>query len=101
MTDLGKDPICGMGIDSSRGLSPEYLGKTYLFCSEFCRRTFLAQPEQYLAGPSPPEPEKDPAARHIANFSIEVGQRTIAFDASFFQTHRLRPPAAGSRRSRS
>lgn len=35
------DPICGMTVDEASARSGERDGKTFYFCSEHCRRTFL------------------------------------------------------------
>ena len=40
---MAKDPICGMTVDEASGLRAERDGQTFYFCSEHCRRTFLAQ----------------------------------------------------------
>lgn len=37
-----KDPICGMTVDESTALHVEKDGKTFYFCSDRCRQTFLA-----------------------------------------------------------
>jgi Cu+-exporting ATPase len=37
------DPICGMTVDESSPLRAERDGQTFYFCSEHCRRKFLAQ----------------------------------------------------------
>ena len=37
------DPICGMTVDESSPLRAERDGQTYYFCSEHCRKTFVAQ----------------------------------------------------------
>ena len=51
------DPVCGMTVDpADPGAACEYQGRTYYFCCEGCRDTFLADPRHYLA-PSPGEPE--------------------------------------------
>ncbi len=39
------DPICGMQVDESQAIRAEREGQTYYFCSEHCRKTFLAQQE--------------------------------------------------------
>jgi len=44
---MPRDPICGMQVDPEKGLKEVVGGKTYYFCSEECRRTFLA-PEAEL-----------------------------------------------------
>ncbi len=40
-----KDPICGMAVDESTALHAEHKGKTFYFCSEGCRKKFLAKPD--------------------------------------------------------
>jgi len=44
---MAKDPICGMVVPRASALSAERAGRTYYFCSQGCRQTFLA-PEQEL-----------------------------------------------------
>jgi Cu+-exporting ATPase len=39
-----KDPICGMTVDKATALSAQQDGKMFYFCSDQCRRTFLAKP---------------------------------------------------------
>jgi Cu+-exporting ATPase len=44
-----KDPVCGMEIDkASAGPRITYLGQTYYFCSEECRKTFKATPQEVI-----------------------------------------------------
>ncbi len=40
---MAKDPICGMAVDESSGLRAQRDGHVFYFCSEHCRRAFLAQ----------------------------------------------------------
>ena len=40
---MAKDPICGMTVDESSPLRAERDGQTFYFCSEHCRKEFLAQ----------------------------------------------------------
>ncbi len=44
-----KDPICGMDVDpkSAAGKS-EYLGQTYYFCSNGCKKAFDKEPQKYV-----------------------------------------------------
>ena len=42
---MAKDPVCGMTVDEATALSAERDGETFYFCSEHCRRKFLAQPQ--------------------------------------------------------
>ena len=44
---LAKDPICGMVVPTATALSAQRAGRSYYFCSQGCRQTFLA-PEQEL-----------------------------------------------------
>ena len=36
------DPICGMTVDEATALHAEREGKTFYFCSDHCRQTFLS-----------------------------------------------------------
>jgi YHS domain-containing protein len=44
-----KDPICGMDVDpkTAAGKS-EYLGQTYYFCSNGCKKAFDKEPQKYI-----------------------------------------------------
>lgn len=48
---MAKDVICGMQVDerqaTERGLTSEYQGQTYYFCSPGCKRQFDQNPGQY------------------------------------------------------
>jgi Cu+-exporting ATPase len=44
---MAKDPVCGMVVPTARALSAQRAGRSYYFCSQGCRQTFLA-PEQEL-----------------------------------------------------
>lgn len=41
---MARDPICGMTVDESSGLSATKDGVTCFFCSEYCRSKFLGEP---------------------------------------------------------
>jgi Cu+-exporting ATPase len=45
------DPICGMTVDESSPLRAEREGRTYYFCSEHCRTTFLGQAKPGVSTP--------------------------------------------------
>lgn len=46
------DEVCGMTIDAEgAAASLEFLGKTYYFCSERCRRMFEEHPDRFVAVP--------------------------------------------------
>ncbi|MFM7087482.1 MAG: YHS domain-containing protein [Cyanobium sp.] len=42
---MAKGPICGMVVPTATALSAQRAGRTFYFCSQRCRQTFLA-PEQ-------------------------------------------------------
>lgn len=43
-----RDPVCGMTLQAAEiAFQENYQGKTYSFCSDSCRRKFLANPEKY------------------------------------------------------
>src|ERR1035437_3118442 len=39
---MTKDPICGMTVDEATALRAKRDGETFYFCSEHCRKKFLA-----------------------------------------------------------
>lgn len=67
-----KDPVCGMMIPAGEGLSVVYQGQEFRFCSDLCKRTFLAKPERYATGSAGAAPGVADVARRIAYFSMEV-----------------------------
>ncbi len=50
---MAHDVICGMDVNeqdaTARGLTSEYQGRTYSFCSPGCERQFDQEPERYAA----------------------------------------------------
>jgi Cu(I)/Ag(I) efflux system membrane fusion protein len=46
-----QDPVCGMNIKASEiAFQETYKGKVFSFCSQSCRKKFLADPEKYAGG---------------------------------------------------
>ena len=41
---MTKDPVCGMTVDESSAIHAEREGKSFFFCSDSCRKKFLAEP---------------------------------------------------------
>ncbi len=58
------DPICGMTVDESSPRRAERDGQTYYFCSEGCRKKFLAQGETAPAGHVGHETAKPASGEH-------------------------------------
>ncbi len=47
-SELVKDPVCGMEIDSAAAAgSSEYEGQTHYFCNLNCKQSFDAEPARY------------------------------------------------------
>ena len=67
-----KDPVCGMMLPLGEGLSVVYQGQEFRFCSDLCKRTFLATPERYATGSTGSAPGAPGVPRRIAYFSMEV-----------------------------
>jgi len=43
-----RDPVCGMMVDEKTAkFRSEYGGRTYYFCSPFCKTEFDKSPERY------------------------------------------------------
>ena len=72
MKQTMKDPVCGMSVQTERGLTALYRDQTIYFCSEYCQNKLLAQPEQYVAALVTPIHEEANENRRVAYFSMEV-----------------------------
>lgn len=42
-----KDPVCGMFVDSQTSISSRHMGKTFHFCSAACKGNFDKEPMKY------------------------------------------------------
>ena len=52
------DPVCKMSLEEYPATATaEHGGKTYGFCSEFCKKKFVEDPEKMLARLETPAPE--------------------------------------------
>lgn len=54
------DPVCGMTVTPPGAGQADYEGEKYSFCSEHCRKKFLADPEKYLHPQAEPVAPADP-----------------------------------------
>ena len=45
------DPVCGTHVDSDGAVESSYRGKSYYFCSDWCRTKWEADPEKYAETP--------------------------------------------------
>ena len=47
---MERDPVCQMDVDKATApATAEYLGERFYFCSEECKRRFVADPERYVS----------------------------------------------------
>jgi YHS domain-containing protein len=47
---MEKDPICGMMVDEkTTKYKSDYKGKTYYFCSQYCKTTFDKNPSKFAS----------------------------------------------------
>src|SRR3990172_13155167 len=67
-----KDPVCGMPVRVEEALAISYRGHSFYFCSELCKRAFLAHPEQYSGETRVRASDEIDTRRRIAYFSMEV-----------------------------
>jgi putative ABC transport system ATP-binding protein len=44
LVTMGEDPVCHMAVERENGISAEWNGETYTFCSRGCRAEFLENP---------------------------------------------------------
>ncbi|MBY0587160.1 alpha-glucan family phosphorylase [bacterium] len=65
------DPVCGMHVHEDGAIWSEYEGKRFVFCSQFCKQTFLAMPSAYALSPAS-EAAREDLPRRVAYFSMEV-----------------------------
>ena len=47
--EFATDPVCGMSVDTGRGLTTKYKGKSYYFCSPHCQASFEREAKRYAA----------------------------------------------------
>jgi Cu+-exporting ATPase len=70
------DPVCGMEADeeSPKGGSHSHAGKTYYFCSDYCRKKFAADPDSFLSFAPPPSAAADLGALYVCPMDPEIEQ---------------------------
>lgn len=74
-TSIAIDPVCGMEVNIATAEHPYvYQDKTYYFCSEGCKESFRANPEQYL------DPQPKTAIDPICNMEVEIENAQYTFD---------------------
>ena len=72
MPKVIKDPVCGMPVRVEEGLATSYQAQSFYFCSDLCKRAFLANLEKYVGGAAAEASGEVDTTRRIAYFSMEV-----------------------------
>ena len=102
MTNSVHDPVCEMPVDPASGRSASHQERTFFFCSEYCRRFFLAHPDHYAGEPVAGDTSEELASRRLAYFSMEVGLELAQFGEQYARyaalTPAFMPRLTGSRR---
>jgi Cu+-exporting ATPase len=77
-----RDPVCGMMVDPATALSAEHAGKTYHFCCEGCRTSFVGNPAKYLDAKPFVLPTRAPAAAGHASHAHAHAQVSVASETA-------------------
>ncbi|MGN6097215.1 MAG: heavy metal translocating P-type ATPase [Bosea sp. (in: a-proteobacteria)] len=73
--DLATDPVCGMTVDPATSKhKASHEGGDFSFCSAGCRTKFVADPDRYIGGATPAEPEATPGAIWTCPMHPEIRQ---------------------------
>ena len=49
VVELATDPVCGMSVDTAKGLKTEHRGQNYYFCSVHCQAVFETEADRYAS----------------------------------------------------
>ena len=88
-----KDPMCGHEVDETQakaaGLTSDYEGKTYYFCSYNCNKQFDKDPERYLHPEAGRSGSQAPVAKGakdpVCGLAVETGPAKQAGRTSEYQ----------------
>jgi uncharacterized membrane protein YraQ (UPF0718 family) len=61
VVELATDPVCGMSVDTTKGLKTEHRGQNYYFCCAHCQAVFETEADKYIS-----------AVEAIRNLKVEV-----------------------------
>ena len=71
-----KDPVCNMTVSSDTGITYQYAGEYFYFCSEFCLHKFREHPETYLdKTPAPPKVISNESNTYTCPMHPEIQQQ--------------------------
>ena len=70
------DPVCGMVVGTNtEEISAEIEGKTYYFCAEICRNSFVKNPKKFIC--SEPPNKKSLWGRYVARLEKTSGGKAM------------------------
>lgn len=69
--EIATDPVCGMPVRESQARFVEHAGRRFAFCSDYCLRSFQADPDRYVVS-ADTGAAAGAVPRRIAYFSMEV-----------------------------
>jgi glycogen phosphorylase len=73
MANVTKDPVCEMVVHPERSITASYRGQQFFFCSDYCKRAFLENPDKYAGETQKELAAESDTVRRIAYFSMEIG----------------------------
>jgi len=95
--ETSEDPNCGMEVDISKakvaGRTSEYGGKTYYFCSDYCKVTFDKDPARYPGKPG--KARKPQLGAELRN--VQWGETRPPESAHLGHMHPPTSPSSGPR----
>ena len=57
------DPVCRMSVRGDGSLRAEYVGRTYVFCSDSCLKSFQDDPSAFVANEPAPAGDSKSTSR--------------------------------------
>jgi len=75
------DVVCGMRVEpkyAALGYKSEYMGQTYLFCSDYCKKQFDHRPERFAK--TPPGDTGQPTGQSLPETMAHSHGRAVAFN---------------------
>ena len=54
---IATDPVCGMTVDGDAAIVVAHAGVPYYFCDDACAETFRDDPERWVSGFDPAQPD--------------------------------------------
>jgi Cu+-exporting ATPase len=59
MSDLVRDPVCGMALEADAAVQTGFEGRTFYFCSQGCSAEFRARPGAFIGMAVPADAGKE------------------------------------------